>query len=394
MSDHDADNYAQLGASASKAGLHRVLDATGLADTEALFARLLPDLAGDSRFRSFIHCDGAGTKSIIAYLLYRLTGERRHFAGLAADALVMNIDDVYCTGVPESIALANTIARNAKLIDDEVVGTIIASYVALVEELRGFGVPIEITGGETADCGDVVRTLMVDAVVAGRMRADTIVHPSRIAAGDVVVGLSSTGQAINELAPNSGIGSNGLTLARHAMLSSWHAERFPEVVDPALPADLRYRGRFKATDRHPSLSISIGEALLSPTRSYAPLLHGLLPSLGAEIHGVIHLTGGAHTKVLRFLKGVRVVKDSLFPTPPLFALIQEGGAVPWREMYQVFNMGHRMEIYLAEGHAAAVIDAAAKFGIAAQIVGRVEEAPEGAASVHVVSAHGTFEYRL
>ena len=204
MSDHDADNYAKLGASASKAGLHRVLDATGLADTEALFARLLPDLAGDRSYRSFIHCDGAGTKTIVAYLLYRMTGDRRHFAGLAADALVMNIDDVYCTGAPDSIALANTIARNAKLIDDEIVGTIIGAYVSLVDQLRSFGIPIEITGGETADCGDVVRTLMVDAVVAGRMRSDSLVRPSRIAAGDVVVGLSSTGQSRGEAAPNSG----------------------------------------------------------------------------------------------------------------------------------------------------------------------------------------------
>ncbi len=392
MTEHDADNYAQLGASASKAGLHRVLDATGLADSEALFARLLPDLAGDPQFRSFIHCDGAGTKTIIAYLLYRMTGDRKYFAGLAADALVMNIDDVYCTGAPDSIALANTIARNAKLIDDEIVGTVISSYVKLVDRLRESGIPISITGGETADCGDVVRTLMVDAVVAGRMRTASIVHPSRIAAGDVVVGLSSTGQAVGEEAPNSGIGSNGLTLARHCMLSSWHAEQYPEVVDPAIPAELRYRGKFKATDRHPSMPLMIGEALLSPTRSYAPLLHQLLPRLGSNIHGIIHLTGGAHTKVLRFLRGVRVVKDSLFPTPPLFALIQSGGNVPWREMYQVFNMGNRMEIYLGEQDADEVIESAKKLGIAAQVVGRVEAADEP--SVQVVSSHGTFEYRL
>lgn len=393
MSDHDADNYAKLGASASKAGLHRVLDATGLADTESLFARLLPDLAGDKSYRSFIHCDGAGTKTIIAYLLYRMTGERKYFAGLAADALVMNIDDVYCTGAPESIALANTIARNAKLIDDDIVGTIIGSYVALVDQLRGFGIPIEITGGETADCGDVVRTLMVDAVVAGRMRSDSLVYPSRIAAGDVVVGLSSSGQALGEEAPNSGIGSNGLTLARHSILSSWHADQYPEVVDPAIPADIRYRGQFKATDRHPTLPISVGEALLSPTRSYAPLLHTLLPELGDTVHGIIHLTGGAHTKVLRFLRGVSVIKDALFPTPPLFALIQAGGAVPWREMYQVFNMGHRMEIYLPEEHAGRVIDAARKFRIDAQVVGRVV-ATNAAPSVQLIGAHGTFEYSL
>lgn len=388
--------YSDLGASATKSGLHAALHSAGIACDSAFFAPLNSDLAGNDQFASFLHCDGAGTKSIVAYLLYRETGRVDYFKGLAQDALVMNLDDIFCVGSPSKLLLANTLARNAKLVTDEIVGVIIQGYRELIQTLNSFGIPIELGGGETADCGDVVRTLLVDAVITGRINKKSAINANRIVPGDIIVGLSSTGQAVYEKQPNSGVASNGLTLARHCLLSRYHAERYPEVCAPETDAKFSYAGPFKVTDAEPALPGSVGEALLCPTRTYAPVLNTIYHELWDCIHGVIHLTGGAQTKVLRFGQGNCYRKNNLFPPPPLFALIQKHGGVSDREMYQVFNMGHRIEIYSPPEHAAEICRIADSFGIAAQVVGAVERNPKSAAANRVVveTANGSYEYEL
>ena len=390
-------DYGTLGASATKAGLHSVLHRAGLAADAGLFARVNDDLSRNPDYYSFLHCDGAGTKSIVAYLCFRETGDRSVFAGLAQDAAVMNIDDIFCLGEPEGLILGNALARNAKLIDDEIIGVIIQSYVRLIEKFQGLGIPLQFSGGETADCADVVRTLLVDAVVAGRIRRDKIIDNRRIVPGDVIIGLSSTGKASYESAGNSGISSNGLTLARHALLSSKYSANYPEVVDPALAKDKAYQGPYAVTDLPKGLNMSVGNALLSPTRSYSPVLLRLLRQLGNDIHGLIHCTGGGQGKVLRFGTGNLYIKDNLFPVPPIFALIQETAAIDWREMYQVFNMGHRLEVYAPKCRAAEVIGIAKEFSIAAQEVGRVAENPAGVRDknrLQIDSPQGKFAYEI
>ena len=391
------DKYSALGASATKDGLHDLLSSSGLLKENRLFAPVLPDLSGDSEFASIIHCDGAGTKSITPYLYFKDTGKRDLFAGLAQDAIVMNLDDIYCIGSPESLILANTIGRNARLIDDESLGVLINSYKALCEELAQLGVPIAMSGGETADCGDVVRTLMVDAVICGRIAKRNLIYADQIKAGDAIVGFESCGQASYESQVNSGIGSNGLTLARHSLLSSYYRETYPECCDPDLNPEHAYRGPFKTTDTEDTLGMNIGEALSSPTRTYAPVLAELYKSLGGVIHGVIHLTGGAHTKALRFGRGCRIIKDTMLPVPPIFGLIQEHGKVSWEEMYKVFNMGQRLEIYLPAEHVQEVVSLSKKFGISAQQVGHVETHPNGpdaANSALLKTEYGEFNYDL
>ncbi|MFN8389063.1 MAG: AIR synthase-related protein [Bdellovibrionota bacterium] len=387
--------YTSLGASASKAGLHQALVGAGLETHSGLFAPVLPDVAGDPSYSSFLHADGAGTKTIVAYLRYRESGDPEVFAGLAQDALVMNLDDVFCIGSPESMLLSNAIARNSKLIDDTVLEVLLRSYRSLREQLSTLGIDFALAGGETADCGDVVRTLIVDAVLFGRIRNSGLIRATNIAAGDLIVGLSSTGQAKYEQTPNSGVGSNGLTLARHSLLSRKQAAKYPEVLDPGLDEKIAYRGPFGVNDRPAELGMTVGEALGSPTRTYAPILKAAYAELGSQVHGVIHLTGGGQTKPLRFGKGLRFVKDSLFPTPPLFSLIQAHGQVGWKEMYQVFNMGHRMELYLPEGSVPRLIAISEAFGVEAKVIGRVE--PQTVAlgernSLELVSPHGRFEY--
>ncbi|MCB0325508.1 MAG: hypothetical protein KDD69_18125 [Bdellovibrionales bacterium] len=386
--------YEALGASATKSGLHRVLDQAGVTDSLGLFAKVTPDFAGNPEYYSVVHCDGAGTKAIVPYLFYKETGSRALFANLAQDALVMNLDDIYCIGAPESLVLANALARNARLIDDEMLAELIASYRSLVQQFQQLGVPIVMSGGETADCGDLVRTLLVDAVVAGRIAKARIIDANRIAAGDRIVGLSSTGRASYESSANSGIGSNGLTLARHALLSNTYATAYPEVVDPGVDPTLAYSGSYRVSDTPALLSCTVGEALASPTRSYAPILARIYDRLGNKVHAAIHLTGGGQTKMLRFGTGLRFVKDELFPIPPLFQLIQESGNVGWREMFQVFNMGHRMELYLEEEHCAVALETAAEFGVEAKVIGHVEAQAEATNSLHLVSSVGTFDYSL
>lgn len=388
--------YESLGASAGKAGLHAVLDAVGLHSSRRYFSGINTDLAGDSEYVSFIHCDGAGTKALVAYLQYRESGSPTAFRGLSQDALVMNLDDLYCLGNPASLLLGNLVGRNPRLVKDEALSEIIAGYKEQVEQLRALGIPIELGGGETADLGDVVRTLLVDAVISGRIKRGNLIDASRIAPGDLIVGLSSTGQTTYESRPNSGVASNGLTLARHALLKAEYRERYPEISDPQADAARAYSGQFELSAMPAGLGMSVGEALLSPTRTYAPVLREIYGALGESIHGAVHLTGGALTKVLRFGgPGLRFVKDKLFPTPPLFSLIQQEADVPWREMYQVFNMGQRFELYLAREAADTAIQIAARFALEARVIGHVEKyGVSDANEVHVKSEAGAFDYRL
>lgn len=393
-------SYSELGASSSKAGVHAALGAAGLAGSSneagRYFASIYPDAAGDPTYRSFLHCDGAGTKCLVAYLLAKETATPSHFSSLAQDAIVMNLDDVFCVGAVSGLMLSNLIARNGRLVDDAALAAILSGYRDCAAQLDRLGIPVTLAGGETADCGDAVRTLLVDAVLAGRIAVNQLIDPARIVPGDVIVGLSSTGKASYESASNSGIASNGLTLARHSLLSERLLSKYPEVIDAGLPVDRRYRGPYAVTDTVDSLGGTVGEALLSPTRTYAPVLNELYRSLPELPHGVIHNTGGGQTKVLRFANGCKIVKDNLFATPPLFSLIQTCGQIPWREMYEVFNMGHRLELYVAPKHAQAVIDAAQRFGIDAQLVGRVEaaEPASGATSVLLDTQYGVFDYAL
>lgn len=385
--------YASLGASATKAGLHKALKDAGVPEQAGLFAVINQDLAEDKDFAAFMHCDGAGTKSVVAYLVYRDSGDIKAFSGLAQDALVMNLDDIFCLGSPQKLILGNIIQRNAHKIPDAAIQVILERYLELTKMLRSHGINIEFSGGETADCGDVVRTLLVDAVLSGRLKRETIINTLKIAPGDLIVGLSNTGCSAYEQSENSSIGSNGLTLARHALLSKKYIEQFPEVVDPSLPRDTVYSGPYLTSDQPAELPMSVGAALLSPTRTYAPVLHEVYQRLGSHVHGAIHLSGGGQTKPLRFGKDVRYVKDSFFPCPPLFSLIQKYGKVSWEEMYQVFNMGHRLELYVSESHAQAVMDTAASFHIEARVVGHVEAATQSGNEVVLKTPHGEFSYR-
>jgi phosphoribosylformylglycinamidine cyclo-ligase len=381
------DEYSKLGVSSSKAGLHKALAASGTEDKSGLFAQVIPDLAGSPDYSCFVHCDGAGTKCIVPYLYWKETGDKSLFANLAQDALVMNLDDVFCIGLPQSMVLANLVARNASIIDDEILEILIRSYKTLVEGLQKQGIEIRLSGGETADCGDTVRTLLVDAVLSGRIENKKLINTKNIKPGDVIVGLSSTGKSIYEDKANSGIGSNGLTLARHALLKN-HLR--PEVENPELDKNNIYRGSFSVKDKPEGLGMSVGEALASPTRTYAPFLKALYEEAASAVTGAIHCTGGGQTKVKKFGEGNLYVKDNLFPTPKLFSLIQESGKIPWKEMYQVFNMGHRMEVYLKADAASAAIKLANKFGIDAKEVGRVEKAEQN--SVLIKSEKGEFKY--
>ena len=383
-----SDEYSKLGVSASKAGLHQALKSSGTEDKSGLFAQVIPDLAGDSDYKSFIHCDGAGTKCIVPYIYYKATGDKSLFAGLAQDALVMNLDDIFCIGQPDSLVLANLVARNASIIDDEVLEILIGSYKNLTDSLNKQGIELTLSGGETADCGDSVRTLIVDAVISGRIQTKNIINAKNIKAGDAIVGLSSTGKANYETIVNSGIGSNGLTLARHALLKNHNHD---EVINPELDSKNVYRGSYLVTDTPEGLGMDIGHALASPTRTYAPFLKSLLLEARDNINGLIHCTGGGQTKVKKFGSGNKYIKEDLFPTPKLFGLIQESGSIPWKEMYQVFNMGHRMEIYLDKGSVDSTIKLAKDFGLEAKQIGFVEKS-ENNNSVLIKSAYGDFEY--
>lgn len=384
----ESSAYAALGASSAKGG---VLAAVGETGPARYFAAPVDDPAGDPNYAFFLHADGAGTKSIVSYLLYRETGETKWFRSLATDSLVMNLDDIACSGGLEALILSNTIGRNRSLIPDQAIAEIIGGYKDCVAMLEAEGISIRMSGGETADVGDLVRTLIVDSTLSSRIPRGHLVDTTHVMAGDVVVGFSSSGTARFEREPNSGMGSNGLTLARNVLLSRKLANVYPEVCDPNLPQEVAYRGPFSVTDYHESLGMTVGEALLSPTRTYAPLIKQLLTNFRDHIHALIHCTGGGQVKIKRFGRGVRYHKDNLFPVPPLFALIQKHGSVPWNEMYSVFNMGHRLEACIPAGAADEAISCAREFGIAAQVIGRVTSS-EGENEVIISSPHGVFAY--
>jgi phosphoribosylformylglycinamidine cyclo-ligase len=340
-----------------------------------------------------MHADGAGTKSSLAYAYWKATGDLSVWKGIAQDAIIMNTDDLLCVGATENILLSSTIGRNKRLIPGEVIAAIINGTEEILAELRSHGISIYATGGETADVGDLVRTIIVDSTVTCRMKRADVISNDRIQAGDVVVGLASYGQASYETAYNGGMGSNGLTSARHDVFSKSVAEQFPETYDPGIPYEVVFSGKKSLTDKIdiPGFgAVDAGKLVLSPTRTYAPVIRQVLAGDRSQIHGMVHCSGGAQTKVLHFIEGLHVIKDMLFPVPPLFRLIQEQSGTGWQEMYKVFNMGHRMELYVPESAVAGIIDIAGSFNIEAQVIGRVEAAP--AKKVTVRSEWGEFVY--
>lgn len=370
------ERYNLRGVSASKEDVHAAIKNVDKGIFPQAFCKIIPDiLGGDPDYCNIMHADGAGTKSSLAYVYWRETGDLSVWKGIAQDALIMNIDDLLCVGAVDNILVSSTIGRNKRLIPGEVVSAIINGTEELLADLRRMGVNAYATGGETADVGDLVRTIIVDSTVTCRMKRSDVIDNARIKAGDVIVGLASFGQASYEEQYNGGMGSNGLTSARHDVFAHYLAEKYPESFDPSVPDDLVYSGSMKLTDAIAGLGLDAGKLVLSPTRTYAPVVKAILDEMSRHIHGMVHCSGGAQTKVMHFVKNKRVVKDNLFPTPPLFELIQRESQTEWAEMYKVFNMGHRLEVYLTEENASRVIEISESFGIPARIVGRVEEAP-------------------
>ncbi len=383
--------YMMRGVSAAKEDVHRAIQHIDKGLYPQAFCKIIPDiLGGDPAYCNIMHADGAGTKSSLAYAYWRETGDLDVWKGIAQDALVMNTDDLLCVGAVDGILVSSTIGRNKMLIPGEVISAIINGTDQLMEEMRQMGIGIYGTGGETADVGDLVRTIIVDSTVTCRMRRADVIDNANIRPGDVIVGLSSTGQATYEQQYNGGMGSNGLTSARHDVFCKLLAEKYPETYDHAVPEELVYSGTCQLTDQIAGTPLTAGKLVLSPTRTYAPVIRRLLDEMHPAIHGMVHCTGGAQTKVLHFVgENCRVVKDNLFPTPPLFRLIQEQSQTDWAEMYKVFNMGHRMEIYVSPEDAEHVIDISKSFNIDAQIVGHIEEGPR---SLTIQSKYGVFNY--
>ena len=383
--------YDLRGVSASKEDVHNAIKNVDKGLYPKAFCKIIPDvLGGDPEYCNIMHADGAGTKSSLAYAYWRETGDLSVWKGIAQDALIMNIDDLLCVGATDNILLSSTIGRNKMLSPGEVIAAIINGTEELLAELRELGVNIIATGGETADVGDLVRTIIVDSTVTCRMRRADVIDNANISGGDVIVGLASSGLASYEKEYNGGMGSNGLTSARHDVFAKYIAEKYPETFDKNVPDELVYSGAVHLTDSVEGVPCDAGKLVLSPTRTYAPVIKKLLDAMRPKIHGMVHCSGGAQTKIMHFVEQKHVIKDNLFPIPPLFKLIQEQSGTDWKEMYKVFNMGHRMEIYLAPEDAQAVIDIAASFGIDAQIVGRVEDAPANKLTIN--SPYGTFEY--
>lgn len=383
--------YNLRGVSASKEDVHNAIKNVDKGVFPHAFCKIIPDiLGGDPEWCNIMHADGAGTKSSLAYAYWRETGDLSVWRGIAQDALVMNTDDLLCVGATDNILVSSTIGRNKNLIPGEVISAIINGTEELLETLRGMGVGIYSTGGETADVGDLVRTIIVDSTVTCRMRRADVIDNANIKAGDVIVGLASFGQATYEKTYNGGMGSNGLTSARHDVFAKYLAEKYPETFDAAVPEDLVYSGSCRLDDPVEGTPLTAGQLVLSPTRTYAPVIKKLLAEMRPAIHGMVHCTGGAQTKVMHFVEGKHVIKDNMFPVPPLFDLIRRESGTPWEEMYKVFNMGHRMEIYVAPEHAAEVMAISESFGIPACVVGRVEEAPVN--KLTIKTSEGIFEY--
>ena len=383
--------YNQRGVSASKEDVHNAIKNIDKGIFPQAFCKIVPDiLGGDPEYCNIMHADGAGTKSSLAYMYWKETGDLSVWKGIAQDAIIMNVDDLLCVGATENILVSSTIGRNKNLIPGEVISAIINGTDELLAELREMGISIYPTGGETADVGDLVKTIIVDSTVTCRMKRENIISNHTIQAGDVIVGLSSSGQATYENEYNGGMGSNGLTSARHDVFGKYLAERYPVSFDGAVPAELVYSGNYKLTDSIKGVDVDAGKLVLSPTRTYAPVIKKVLDQMRKDIHGMVHCSGGAQTKVLHFVDNVHVIKDNLFDVPPLFKIIQEESGTDWKEMYKVFNMGHRYEIYLSPEKADQVIEIAKSFNIDAQLVGKVE-AFEGK-KLTIESEFGKFEY--
>ena len=388
-----SNEYLDRGVSPTKEDVHRAIAKHSAGEVPGAFCKVIADPAGDPSMVGVMHADGAGTKSSVAYLLYAETGDASAFAGIAQDSLVMNTDDLLCIGATTGFLVSNTIGRNAHRVKGDVISAIIDGYEACAAMLRTHGIEITLTGGETADVGDLVRTVIADSTVFVRVPRASVSDFSRVAAGDLIVALSSTGQASYEKRENSGIGSNGLTLARHALLAHSYAERFPESFSETIPADKVYCGRFQLKVTLPGTSHDVAWGLLSPTRTYLPIARELFASeFAPQINGILHCSGGGQTKCRGFGRGLHYVKDALFPTPPLFQAIQDSGIEP-KQMYQVFNMGHRLELYVRPAAAAGVIATAKRFGVDAQVVGRIEANSGSDANRVTISAQGqSFEY--
>ena len=385
------ERYMLRGVSASKEDVHNAIKNIDKGLYPKAFCKIIPDiLGGDPEYCNIMHADGAGTKSSLAYAYWKETGDLSVWKGIAQDALIMNIDDLLCVGAVDNILVSSTIGRNKNLVPGSVISAIINGTDELLAELREMGVGAYATGGETADVGDLVRTIIVDSTVTCRMKRSDVINNANIRPGDVIVGLASFGKATYEKEYNGGMGSNGLTSARHDVFGKSIAQKYPETYDHAVPEELVYSGGLNLTDKVQDSPLDAGKLVLSPTRTYAPVVKKLLDALRPQIHGMVHCSGGAQTKILHFVENVHVVKDNLFPIPPLFRTIQEQSHTEWKEMYKVFNCGHRFEVYLPQEYAQQVIDISKSFGIDAQIIGRIETSDHTHLTIH--SEYGIFEY--
>ncbi|QXP59762.1 AIR synthase related protein [Olleya sp. HaHaR_3_96] len=392
MSSEISKRYSQRGVSASKEDVHNAIKNIDKGLFPKAFCKIVPDyLTNDQDYCLIMHADGAGTKSSLAYMYWKETGDVSVWKGIAQDALIMNIDDLLCVGATDNIMLSSTIGRNKNRIPGEVLSAIINGTEELIEDLKGFGVTIHSTGGETADVGDLVRTIIVDSTVTARIKRSDVIDNANIKAGDVIVGLESFGQATYEKSYNGGMGSNGLTSARHDVFDNYLAKKYPESFDASVPEDLVYSGQVKLTDSVAGSPIDAGQLVLSPTRTYAPIIKDILSKFTSkDIHGMVHCSGGAQTKILHFIDNLHIVKDNLFPIPPLFKLIQEQSKTDWKEMYQVFNCGHRMELYVSPEKAEEIISISKSYNVNAQIIGRVEASDSKKLTIE--SPYGTFVY--
>lgn len=386
------ERYIQRGVSASKEDVHNAIKHVDKGLYPTAFCKIIPDiLGGNPEYCNIMHADGAGTKSSLAYMYWKETGDISVWRDIAQDALIMNIDDLLCVGATDNILVSSTIGRNKLLVGGEVISAIINGTEELLAELREMGVGVYSTGGETADVGDLVRTIIVDSTVTCRMKRSDVIDNGNICGGDVIVGLSSSGQASYESKYNGGMGSNGLTSARHDVFAHELAKKYPESYDAAVPEELVYSGNKNLTDTVDGSPLDAGRLVLSPTRTYAPIIKAILSEMRVKIHGMVHCSGGAQTKVLHFVKNKKIIKDNLFPIPPLFKLIHEESGTPPQEMYKVFNMGHRMELYVAPEDAERIIEISRSYGVDAQIVGRVEDRAEGN-SLEIHAPWGVLKY--
>ena len=386
-----SDRYMQRGVSATKEDVHNAIKNVDKGLYPNAFCKIIPDLVGnDSDYCNIMHADGAGTKSSLAYLYWKETGDLSVWKGIAQDAIVMNTDDLLCVGATGNILFSSTIGRNKSLIPGEVIAAIINGAEEVLEMLRSNGIDILSTGGETADLGDLVRTIVVDSTVTARMKREDVITNEKITPGDVIIGFSSYGQATYEDQYNGGMGSNGLTSARHDVFNKIYGDKYPESFDPGIPTNLCYSGSYLLTDTVMGLPVNVGQLVLSPTRTYAPIFKKILDEYRNVIHGIIHCSGGAQTKILHFIKNLHIIKDRLFGIPPLFEIIQKESGTSWEEMYKVFNMGHRMEVYIAEEYAGDIISISESFNVQAKIVGHVELSEK--TSLTISSDKGDFSY--